>query len=418
MQAPSAALLELAYSLAIGLLIGLERGWTSRERGPGSRVAGLRTYGLLGVAGGVAGLLPMPIAVTILLAIGLVVSVGYIRQSRSAEALSATSAVAALIVPALGMLATSGRHLEALAVAASIMFLLSMRETLHRALHGLSAAELRATARFGILALVLLPLAPDRAMGPYGALNPHQLVLVIVLVTGLSFAGYVLARRGGAGRSNLLVAGLGAIVSSTAVTAAFARHIRTAEEGAGSAAAGIALASAVSVARVVLLIAILEPRALLPLSLVLSPALVILLVATWWMQRRPAGEAVSPIRLGNPLELATAAGLALLVAVTSVASRWALGSFGDIGAGGVIAMVGLADVDAAVLSFAALPDAVIGPNEAAIVLAVPVLLNMMLKTALTVGLAGRGAGVRAAVPLAAANAALLAGITFALIGER
>jgi len=166
---------------------------------------------------------------------------------------------------------------------------------------------------------------------------------------------------------------------------------------------------------VVLLIAILEPRALLPLILVLSPALVILLAATWWMQRRPAGEAISPIRLGNPLELATAAGLALLVAVTSVASRWALASFGDMGVGAVLAIIGLADVDAAVLSFAALPDAVIGPGEAAVVLALPVLLNMMLKTALTVVLAGRGAGVRAAAPLAAASATLVAGIASALI---
>ena len=138
-QAPAAALFELGYALAIGLLIGLERGWTSRAAGAGSRVAGVRTFGLLGVAGGVAGLLPAPVAVTILLLAGLVVLVGYIRQSRSDGALSATSAVAALIVPALGMLATSGRRIEALAVAASIMFLLSLRKTLHGALRGLRA---------------------------------------------------------------------------------------------------------------------------------------------------------------------------------------------------------------------------------------------------------------------------------------
>lgn len=413
-QAPGAALLELGYALAIGLLIGLERGWTSRAAGAGYRVAGVRTFGLLGVAGGVAGLLPAPVAVTILLLAGLVVLVGYIRQSRADGALSATSAIAALIVPALGMLATSGHRIEALAVAASIMFLLSLRKTLHGALRGLSAAELRAAARFAILTLVLLPLAPDRAIGPYGALNPHQLVLVVVLVTGLSFAGYALARRGGTARSSLVVAGLGAIVSSTAVTVALARRIRDTGQS-RSAAAGIALASAISVARVGLLIALLEPRVLLSLGVVLGPAVIILLGATWWMQRSITGDAISLTRLGNPLELGTAAGLALLVAVTSVASRWALGSFGDIGVGGVLAIIGLADVDAAVLGFAALPDAAMAPAEAAIVLALPVLLNMVLKTGLTIGLAGRGSGVRAAAPLMSATGALIVTIAGAVL---
>ena len=239
-------------------------------------------------------------------------------------------------------------------------------------------------------------------------------MLVVVLVTGLSFAGYALARRGGTARSSLVVAGLGAIVSSTAVTVALARRIRDTGQS-RSAAAGLALASAISVVRVGLLIALLEPRVLLCLAVVLGPAAIILLAAMWWTQRSIPGDTISLTRLGNPLELGTAAGLALLVAVTSVASHWALGSFGDIGVGGVLAIIGLADVDAAVLGFAALPETAMGSAEAAIVLALPVLLNMVLKTGLTIGLAGRSLGVRAAVPLMSATVALTVTIAGALL---
>lgn len=402
-----AALLPLAYALAIGLLIGLERGWVSRGVRAGTRVAGVRTHGLLGLAGGIAGILPTAAAVTILLIAGLIILAGYVRQSRDGEALSATAAVVALIALALGMFATLGHEVEALAVAAATMALLTMRGTLHGLLRGLTETEMRAAARFAIMVLVLLPVLPDRAMGPYDFFNPHQLMLVVVLVTGLSFASYLLSRRLGAARGDLLVAGLGALVSSTAVTAALARRLASLGQPSGSLDAGIALASAISVARVIILIAILAPRALQPVGMSLGPATVMLVAATWWARRGASDYNIPEVELHNPLELRTALSLAMLVAITSLASRWALATFGNIGAGGVLAIIGLADVDAAVLSFAALPDAAISPAMAGVVLALPVTLNMLLKTILTLTLAGRGAGRRAAVPLAAASALLL-----------
>ncbi|MES2046317.1 MAG: MgtC/SapB family protein [Pseudomonadota bacterium] len=410
-----ATLLPLAYALAIGLLIGLERGWVSRTVRAGTRVAGVRTHGLLGLAGGIAGLLPMAAAVTILLIAGLIILAGYVRQSRDGEALSATGAVVGLIVLALGMAATLGHEVEALAVAAATMALLTMRGTLHGLLRGLTDVEMRAAARFAIMVLVLLPVLPDRAMGPYDFFNPHQLMLVVVLVTGLSFASYLLSRRLGAGRGDLLVAGLGALVSSTAVTAALARRLASLGQPSGSLDAGIALASAISVARVIILIGLLAPRALLPVGISLGPAVIMLLVATWWARRGASDYSIPEVTLHNPLELRTAVSLAMLVAITSLASRWALATFGDIGAGGVLAIIGLADVDAAVLSFAALPEKAISPTMAGLVLALPVTLNMLLKTILTLTLAGRGAGMRAAAPLAAASALLLASAGLSLI---
>jgi uncharacterized membrane protein (DUF4010 family) len=405
---------SLGYALAIGLLIGLERGWTSRHERAGTRVAGFRTFGLLGLAGGIAGLLP-PIAAAVLLGgAGLIILLGYLRQSREPGELSATSAIAGIVVLALAMLATSGRPAIALGAAAAATLLLSMRGQLHGIVRGLSAAELRAAARFAILALVLLPLMPDRAMGPYDALNPHKLMLVIIFVTGLSFAGYILARRASASRSMVLMAACGALVSSTAVTLAFARRL-TASPSAGAAlSAGIALASAISVARVCVLVAVLAPRAIGPVTVILGPAVVLLAGATWWLLRHETERKEQTVALGNPLELGAALALALFVAISSIASRRALILFGDTGVAGVLAVIGLADVDAAVIAFAAMPSEAMAPHMAGVALAMPVLLNTLLKAILIVGASRSRAHLAAAAPLASAVATITLGIAFAL----
>jgi uncharacterized membrane protein (DUF4010 family) len=396
------SLMMLSYALALGLLIGLERGWTSREEAAGTRVAGFRTFGVLGLIGGVAGMLAPPLGATALLLSGGVLLVGYLRQSKRANGLSATNALASLLTLILGMLATSGRPTEALAAAAAVTLLLAMRETLHGLLRGMSEAEIRSAARFGLITFVILPLAPDRQMGPLDAWNPHQLWLVVVLVSGLSFAGYVATRRIDPMRSALVTAVCGAIVSSTAVTVAFARRLRSGDEPAGPLTGGIALASVVMFLRVLLLTALLAPFALPTLALIVVPALAVATILAAILMRRPgAVRPTDDVKLGNPLDLSAALGLAFLVALMTLASRWAFGHFGGIGIAGVLAITGLADVDAAILALAGLPAGTLDGRMAGLVLAGPVLLNTVFKAVLAIAFAPGKAGLRAAAPLMA-----------------
>jgi len=411
------SILPLGYALAIGLLIGLERGWALREDAPGTRVAGFRTFGILGLIGGVAGLMPPLIAAAALVVAGALLLMGYVRRSAHADGLSATNALAALLTMALGLLATTGRPTVALAVAAAATLLLSMRRTLHRWLEGLSEAEIRSSMRFAIIALVILPLAPDRAMGPLEAWNPHQLWLVVVLVSGLSFAGYIATRRIGPARGALVTAACGALVSSTAVTAAFARRLGAGEQPAGPLIGGIALASLVMFVRVLLLAGMLAPYALPSLTMLMVPALLVAVVTAAMMMRgvtfgRSADAAMT---LGNPLDLKAALGLAFLVALISLATRWALERFGDAGVGILLALTGLADVDAAVLSLAGLPPGTLDARSAGIILAGPVLLNTLVKAALALFFAPGRAGVRAAAPLVASVLASAVAAAFVLL---
>jgi uncharacterized membrane protein (DUF4010 family) len=220
---PTAALQSLALALALGLLVGVERGWSARDAAAGTRVAGFRTFGLLGLAGGLSALLPAPFAAVVLGGAAGLVLIGYLRASEEPRSRSATSALAALITIGLGYFAAAGHRIEALATAAVMLLLLSLRHQSHRLLRGLTEAEVDAVARFAILALVILPLMPDADLGPLDAWNPRRLWFVVVLVSGISFLGYVAARRLGPERGLIATAAVAALVSSTAVTAAYAR---------------------------------------------------------------------------------------------------------------------------------------------------------------------------------------------------
>lgn len=318
----NADLARLVMPLAIGLLIGLERGWQQRSARPGSRVAGLRTFGLFGLIGGLAGFAAgmtqgWAVSAVLLLAGCALVIIGYRRDTSP----SATTEAAALVTLGLGWLAGHGLPVPALALAVVTAFLLSQRQRLHGWIEGLSEADFHAVVRFAVIAGALWPVLPDRAMGPMNAWNPRELWLVVV-VCGIGFAGYVLGKRLGPKRGVLAMAGVGAIYSSTAVTAALAQRIKTEPDGRPRLSAGIAIASLVMFVRTGLLVGLLVPFALIGFVRVVGPAALLALLQAWFLARRaavaPAGEAPA----GNPFALLPALGFALLLALVQLVVTW------------------------------------------------------------------------------------------------
>lgn len=407
---------DLLFGLAIGLLIGVERGWQQRGARAGSRVAGLRTFGLFGLLGALAGSVarvqPLAGAALALAGCALVV-IGY-RRSLRRDAVSATTLTAALVTIALGLLAALGWPVAALAAAAITAFLLAQRRTLHGWLRGLSEADLQAVVRFAVIAGAVWPLLPDRDIGPYGAWNPRELWLVVVIVCAIGFAGYGLGRRFGPGRGTLVTAAVGALYSSTAVTAALAQRLRAEPAARPLLGAGIALASAVMFGRVSLLCALLVPFALLPLVAVIGPAAGVALLFAGLAGRRAGAAAATPLPKGNPFALLPALGFAMLVALVGLVVRWAELRFGDAGVAVTLAIAGSVDVDAAIVSLRALPAGTIPAGTAGLILALPVLLNTLFKAGVVLVQAGWSAGGRAALPLLAAALAILAGYGWAL----
>ena len=400
---------RIGAALAAGVLIGIERGWHLRGRQDGSRVAGIRTFALLGLAGGLAALLgakgqPL-MGGTIAIAASAILVLGYARSLR--EQHDATTAVAALVTLTIGLLAGLGSYGLAVAAAAIVVLVLAMRDELHGFVARLDEADVKALARFSIIALGVLPFLPNRAMGPYDAWNPSKLWWVVVLVTGFSFMAYVANRIFGARRGTISTALIGGAYSSTAVTQSLAQRLGSKEAG-GAESAGIALATAVMYCRVILLVGILSPRILWPFVLVVAPALIIAWLAGWWLYRKaPSCDGPSPP--GNPIALAPALAFLMFVAVAAVIARWAQGRFGQEGIAVLLLIMGSMDVDAAIVTAGGLPPSAITAELAALALCGTILANMTVKLGVTLAYA-RSKGMSAALALGASMVALAASL--------
>lgn len=395
--------LSLIASIAVGLLVGLERGWTQRDFGKGRRVAGFRTFGLIGLLGGIGGLAPDMIAAALGVGVAAVLAVGYAR-SADQDHLSATTTLAGLLTFGAGFCATRLSPALGLATGAAVFAILSARQSLHSLLRGMDESEIEGVSRFLLVALIILPLLPDAAYGPYDAWNPRNIWMVVVFVMGLSFAGYAISRRFGRDRGVLLVALTGAIVSSTAVTADYARRLRDEPDGRQLLSAGIAMASIVMFVRVQLVALALVPRALPTLALTMAPATLVA-VAFALIAWRGHGKGGNGFAISNPLGFTPALMLAALVAGLSLAARWALVHFGQEGMAVVLTLTGISDVDAAVMTMAGLPPDLLDDRTAGLVLGGAVLANTFAKSVMTMVIGWGHGGFRAAIPLIAALAA-------------
>lgn len=382
---------RLALSLAIGLIVGLERGWREREAEPGSRTAGIRTYMLSGLLGGVFAALGRALVSPTLIGIGFVgfilVFAWFKRAEEEADRdFSVTGTVAAMLVFALGALAIVGDAQIAAAGAIVTAALLAARERLHGLLEEITWVELRSTLLLLAMALIVLPMLPDRAYGPGGSLNPREIWMFSVLIAALSYAGYIATRVLGASRG-ILVAGLtGGAVSSTAVAVAFARRAATGERP-GILAAGAAIAGAISVTRVLVVVTAIQP-ALFPYLVfpVLAAAAVFVAPALYHALRRREDAGEGGMKLANPFELGPVIGFAVLLGAVGYAAGWLNANFGASGLYPLAAISGLVDVDAISLSAARQAGGGIAPATAATAILIALAVNAAARAAYAIAI--------------------------------
>ena len=403
--------LHLAAAMAIGLLVGIERGWRYRDRADGQRIAGIRTFSLLGIVGGLAGLAaataaPAVAAILLATASGLL-AIAHLHSIRATGATDSTSAVAALVVLGLSYFAGSGLPGPALAGGALVTFVLALRNEAHGLLDRVDEEDVRALARFSVIALAVLPFLPEGPVGPYDAWNPRLLWWVVILVTGFSFVGYIANRLFGARHGTIATALIGGAYSSTAVTQSLSQRLGSGH-GEGSEQAGIALASAVMYGRVILLVALIAPRLLQPFLWLVLPAFVAAWAAGLWLLRgKPSGD--GPVSPGNPIALVPALGFLLFVALAAVGARWAESQFGQDGIAVLLLIMGSMDVDAAIVTAGGLGPKAIAADLAALALAGTILANMTVKLGVTLANA-RSKGRRAAIALSTSMAVLAASL--------
>ncbi len=407
----SEVLSHLGAALAIGLMVGLERGWKLRDAEDGQRVAGIRTFTLLALTAGISGLLSgtgQEIVGGIMVAgATAIVAIGYSRAVLADGRPDATSAIAAMVTLGLGFLAGIGQAAPAVAGGAVVTLALALRNDMHRWVGALDEADIKAFARYAVIALAVFPFLPEGRFGPYDAWEPRNLWLVVIIVTGFSFVGYVANRLFGARRGTIATAVIGGLYSSTAVTHSFAQKIGSGA-GAGAENAGIALASAVMYLRVIVLVGVLATSLLPHFVIVVAPAMVVGFVVAWRLYSR-APSTVGPAPPGNPIALLPALTFVAFVAGAAVAARWAQGEFGEQGIAILLLLMGSMDVDAAIVTAGGLEPGTIAPQLAALAIAGTILANMSVKLGVTLAY-----GKREARPAALALAASMVALAISL----
>jgi uncharacterized membrane protein (DUF4010 family) len=345
----------------------------------------------------------------LLLPAAAIIAIGYGRR-KGADRADATTAVAALVTLGLAFLAGTGSSALAVAGAAVVTLVLAVRGQTHRLLRRMDQEDVQAFARYAVIAAAVLPFLPSGHYGPYGAWNPQKLWLVVVLVTGFSFLGYVANRLFGERHGTIATAIIGGAYSSTAVTQSLAQRLGRDEEG-GAEPAGIALATAVMYLRVLILVAVLATRVFVEFAILVVPALIVASAAGWWLYRK-SPRCDAPAAPGNPIALLPALGFAAFVAAAAVAGAWAQSRFGQQGLAVMLLIMGSMDVDVAIITAGGLPAQALAADLAAMALAGTIIANMLVKVGVTLAYARRK-GVSAAVALSFSVVALALGIAVA-----
>jgi uncharacterized membrane protein (DUF4010 family) len=388
---------KLAVALALGLVVGAERGWETRDAPAGQRSAGVRTFAFAGLLGCVSGLLAEAYGGMVLaaaaLGFGALVVTSYWLTAPRQEDYGITTEVSVLVTFALGALVARGLVIEAVAAAVLLAWALGFKEELHGWLRWLDRRELKASLQLLLIAAVALPLLPNRDLGPWQALNPRLIGLLVLLIAGISYAGYFAVRLAGVRLGLLITAFLGGLASSTAVTVAFARMARARQEGPVLLGAGIALAAATMAPRLLFEVAVvnraLVPRLALPIALL---GLIPLVAAAWVSRAAPRAAPTEAVALRNPLDLGSAliygAALTLLFLLVRAADAW-------LGVGGVYALTALsaiADVDAVGISLAHAAAGDLSPDVAATAIVLAAVVNTASKAILAAAIGGAELG--------------------------
>lgn len=405
-------LLIFAQAIAIGALIGLER-----ERHADNR-AGLRTFTLIAVAGALftalgdlAGTPWLPAVAAFV--VGAMMIAAHHRNSAADVDSGSTSVVAALVTFGLGMLSWYGHATLAIALAIAMMALLYFRAELHGAARQLTQQDYVSLLQFAALAFVLLPVLPDATYDPFDALNPYRIGWMVVLISGVSLSGYIALRVFG-DRRGWIVAGLfGGLASTTATTLVFARQAHREPEAVIRSTGVILLANLVLYFRIGLFIAVIAPPVLPLLAPVLGGGLAAGGAYTAWYirRRRPQAGGAAPMEIGNPVELRTALGFAVLLAVVLLGIAWVQSRAGTYGVYLGAFLAGLPDLDAVVLSTLRLANmSRLEPLQAAVALSIAFIANFCFK----VTLAGIAGSCRLAVPVGLGFMAMSAGMLIAL----
>ncbi|ENP8340737.1 membrane protein [Vibrio harveyi] len=382
---------NLFVALLLGAIVGTQRGWVMRNSVEGSRVAGIRTFSLVGLLGGLVGILanlytPLLLGFA-LIALVILACIAFVIQQKKSEDISITGVVSLVITFVLGSLAVSGEPVLAAAAAVITAVVLDNKRELHQALQRLQEYELDAALRLLLISIVLLPLLPNQAYGPWNALNPYEIWWMVVLIASISFVGYFAIKIGGAKRGILFTSVFAGLSSSTALTLQFSHLSREQSSISPLLASGILLSCGTMFPRLLIVLSVINPQ----LVTLLWPIVMIMMIAlyfpAWWIWRRSeVGKVEQSNKQTNPLALQSALFFGVVLAVIMLLSHALSDLFGNAGVLILSALSGITDVDAISLALGRQSTQTLSVETAALGILIAASVNTVVKMGMVVAI--------------------------------
>lgn len=347
-------LARMGLILLLGFLVGLERGWSFQKKKEGERTAGIRTFTLIALSGGLWGLLHSHVGDLLLgialLGFILIIMMGYYQQAHKTGKLGLTTEMAAFLTFTVGIAVIKGYLLLSVTITILMVLLLSIKPGLHRWIKTIEPTELYSGIVFLIISAILLPLLPNRGFGPWEVWNPFELWGMVVLIAGISYAGYFSMKYLGKEKGLLFTSFTGSLVSSLAVTVTLGRFSEKVKST-DVLITGILIATFTALGRVLLLAALFN-YSLLPLIApsVAAMAITALAAAVWIQLNSETKKSTNKFTLRNPLQLSTAVPFGLLLALVMFLSEFSSQWFGTPGIYGLSILSGMVDIDSITLT--------------------------------------------------------------------
>jgi uncharacterized membrane protein (DUF4010 family) len=422
----------LAVALGVGFLIGLQREKSAAREDPSGRtgLGGIRTYPLVALSGALAVLLASRFGswvvgagfVALLLPMGL----AYADDLRRERDRGITSEVALVLTYFLGCLAAADgvagsekeRFLLCASLSVAVTALLSLKDPLHALASHISRDDLYATVKFGILALVILPLLPDKGYGPFEALNPATIGLFVMLVAAISFVGYVAVRTLGPGKGLGVTGLVGGFASSTAVALSFSERARREPAAARACALGVILASTVMGVRVIAIVAVTNHALVWPVAVPVGLLTLggLAAGASLYLKDRKSGMGADQVKFTNPFELGSALKFGILFTAILIGAKAATHFLGERGSFLAALVAGTVDVDAITVSLSRMAPADLPLRKAALAVFVACASNTVVKGGIAVVLGGWSYAWRVVVAFSVMIAAGAVGAAFLIPG--
>ncbi len=398
-------IIQLATALLLGALTGLERGWATREQKPGERVAGIRTYALVGLLGGIAALLSLKVTPWVLpaglLAVCTAAVMAYRARMLHMRDYSITGIIGILLTFCFGAMAVAVDITVAATAAVITTIILDNKNEIHSALNRLQEHELDAALKLLLISVVMLPLLPNEGIGPNGMLNPYEIWWMVVLIASISFVGYFAMRVGGTEKGILFTSLFAGLASSTALTLHFSRLARQTPQISPLLSSGILLACGTMYLRVLLYCAMINPALLgnLTIPLLVMTLVLYLPALLIWRKHRNGTRVEQPALHNNPLDLKSALTLGVLLTLillmASVLQQW----LGNTGIYVLATISGITDVDAITLSLTRMSQTGLASTTVIIGIIIASSVNNLMKAGMAISIGGRAMLMRVALPI-------------------